>query len=789
MNVTMLFLILSLSAYVICLAAAIAFWIKTSRKSPTSRAGLKPPWIAAIGILVAVLLYSIAEVSSGLVECHEYVTQTLLMTLETFTFARDVSVTELTFEAANLGVPEWLYYATGNILYFSASVTTLGAIFSLVAKRFVLRTMWITSKHEETYVFSRVNEPAITLARSIRNNNLMTRSQAKCGAKPPRCQIVFADANLDNDRLLEEVSEEGFKYIDTVASAVVSRCRCRNNTRLHIILSSQREVENLHEGMQLAKRLNRMLLANKLRTRPTIHVFSSSPTAESYVDRMVNRGAKVPKDANAKGQSITPSMVPEIRRIDWPRNVVQQMLLDYPLFLTSALPKNDEEAEAQLQDLYTHSERRIVIVGAGAMGFEFLKAALWCGQSLEVRTFIDIIDKDADSMEQRLRSYAPGLFEAEDGSVFFRFLSYDVNTNAYLDYLKSPMSVTDPYYCPHCCTGQGMESDRITYMLFSLDDDLRNTEVAKRSREVLESCRLRNGTSWKPFIAVVVDDEELADSIRDIENSEQQSYDLVPIGDESVVYSYNNLFCPELEEMARRLNFACRGVLGPVDPSIPNDERQEIKERFEDDRIEASKSYDRYEYNRRSSRASAVFLKYDLYEYCRKQLADSAPRPAVQAWARGDVDQQVSYLATDPSGLRSESFRAVLSAYDKDIEADRQAMHRDADGMVASLMRLEHLRWNAYMRTEGFQTCAEDVFERVYAETSKDQHQLARLHICLVDYDKLPEVDEWYARTLAGNDETLERHFQDNDLAIIQNLSKIVKGDVHSASNNMLLKT
>lgn len=185
------------------------------------------------------------------------------------------------------------------------------------------------------------------------------------------------------------------------------------------------------------------------------------------------------------------------------RNVVLQMLVGYPLFLTSPIPNEGAEDGLLRGELYTHTERGIVIVCAGHLGYAFLKGALWCGQSTSVVTFIDVIDKQAEGIEQRLKAECPGLFEATDGNEFFRLLNYNVNSAQYLS----------------------------------------NTEVAKRTCEALESCRLRNKTDCRPFIAVVVDDKELAESIWDIENSKSQSYDLVPVGDESVVCSYQNLFC------------------------------------------------------------------------------------------------------------------------------------------------------------------------------------------------------------------------------------------------------
>lgn len=80
----------------------------------------------------------------------------------------------------------------------------------------------------------------------------------------------------------------------------------------------------------------------------------------------------------------------------------------------------------------------------------------------------------------------------------------------------------------------------------------------------------------------------------------------------------------------------------------------------------AKDSYDEFEYNCRSSRASAAFLKYHLYEFCRQ----NAPhRVGVRTWAKtppndNDAKNHTLHSTVD---IADDEFKDARDTYDKAV--------------------------------------------------------------------------------------------------------------------------
>jgi len=108
---------------------------------------------------------------------------------------------------------------------------------------------------------------------------------------------------------------------------------------------------------------------------------------------------------------------------------------------------------------------------------------------------------------------------------------------------------------------------------------------------------------------------------------------------------------------------------------------------------------------------------------------------------------------------------AELAAFEQYIQDD-DTLH--------TLMKNEHERWNAYMRSEGFRTVD---FEKVkiYApQTRSHKDEVARLHPCIVSWDELDELQKKYDKLqqelgLKASD------FKEYDKKIVVEIPKIIK--------------
>lgn len=158
--------------------------------------------------------------------------------------------------------------------------------------------------------------------------------------------------------------------------------KCSANTERFFIFSSDNEAKNLREALKLTKQFGDA--EERSGGQPTVIVFSGSALSDGYVDSAVAMCGRTAK----------------FRRFDHTQNTINQVLMEMPVFLNVA--PQDDSSELDRRVLYTASQRRILIVGAGNMGTAFLKGALWSGQSNEVPVHIDVIDVRAEDAKKHL---------------------------------------------------------------------------------------------------------------------------------------------------------------------------------------------------------------------------------------------------------------------------------------------------------------------------------------------------------------------------------------------------
>ena len=512
--------------------------------------------------------------------------------------------------------------------------------------------------------------------------------------------VAFADVDsCEDEELVLQAREARFLCLSQSIPTLLSWCSKR--ARLHVVLSSSDEVSNLHGTLKLTSII---VKRNALGQKITIHAASDS----NGIDNFVDAASQMAADSKANVQ---------IRRINKTADLVRHMLSSNPLFLPG-LPTNDSSA------LYAQGNRRIVIIGHNNLCYEFLKGALWCGRAKGLTMSIELIDASAQTLSQQLAFDCPELHHLAG-------TEYDVGF-----YNIEPLS-------EQLARHLSKRALDITYVLVSLDDDLEGIRVAKRVREILEQERIDSpGTTPQPLVFVRVEDTLLAATLAKAQAPKGQSYGLTAVGSRESLLSYGNVFYPSLEMWARNLNRAYWGYF-----DLP-----EGQERTDLDAM-ASAAYEKLEYNRTSSMASAIFLKYDLYSFCQ-----------TIAWGECSAlpPQDLPSAKDWQLPLDDPAFSKVIDAYNAYVQK----------GDCEWLQRLEHERWNAYVRTLGFRQASEDEYRAFYPRTKCDQDQLARLHICLVPYDELDQVDAMVERV---EGKRKAKGFKEVDKAVIENLANIVR--------------
>lgn len=255
----------------------------------------------------------------------------------------------------------------------------------------------------------------------------------------------------------------------------------------------------------------------------------------------------------------------------------------------------------------------VLISGEAEAERELLFAVLICGQIPDITLKIHIITENAGSFREYLKLYYPEVLHSD----YQILISEGTPDNtAYTDIIHSG-----------CADA--------TYVILCDKDDNRNVQTAV----ILRRFFLADDGKFthKPVIAARIRNALKADVIK------QSKYEIEPFGCDDTIYSYPEIADPELEALAKRVHFAYCGIPEEPDEKIC---------------LDALRSYYELEYNRKSSVAMALSIRYQLFRmgFCMKK-------------------------ASEPNTVLLRQF------------LDTQALNVYAEA--------EHKRWLAYLRTEG----------------------------------------------------------------------------------------
>lgn len=188
-------------------------------------------------------------------------------------------------------------------------------------------------------------------------------------------------------------------------------------------------------------------------------------------------------------------------------------------------------------------------------------------------------------------------------------------------------------------------------------------------------------------------------------------------GTTASIFSDKTLFDTELENLALAVHLAY-------------DNKLHIGKDCEE-YIESCRNFKTGEYNRRSSMAVALHIPAKLY------MCDAISKTEGKILTAANMQKYAKCLATDPV-LRKQ------------------------------LAINEHIRWNAFFLSEGYLSATTQQMHQYAKAVDSHKDKLSMLHPCIIDWDKLDELEHVYNTTYGKKEE-----FKKHDKEIVEKIPEI----------------
>ena len=681
-------------------------------------------------------------------------------------FSMDLDYEDYLSRVGQLGETIFPEFAAGAVMLWGYAYTVgfLAPIFGgailleVITTIFPSLKLWASSAlfWKDFCYFSELNDRSLALAKSIfeQDMNFFTRKI-----------IVFTDAYSDED---EENESERLHEAKRIGAIVLKRdirhLRVRKrylknhaSNRFFLIDDESREINNLQtlttmldEGgyNTYKKSFIYLFMNNGVNEIVEARLFEKLDKAveedkefknfnfKKYADKMekaqnlaivkaAKKNEKVPdkksreKFIEEKQTEIKKSLLPSVTLIKCYQNIVDNLLMDVPLF--SGLLEEKQKLDEENARLVSENKERkklplnVTVFGTGIIGTEMFLSAYWCGQMLDCDLHINLVSLESEgSFKNRIDCINSEIFETgqragegesnnsilriyqnkdEFAPAYFKYRYYctDIRETDLQSKLNSPIG-SDGYSL--------VDSD---YILVALGSDEENLKAATEIKRCISIDHLKNKNK-RTVIAYVIYDSDLCSSLRQEcyvakENKPDTKVFMYPFGSLEEVYSHENIFMEKVSLKAEKIG----------------DQYDESRKRVVE---KTSKLNQRRkdEYSYWADIARAIHLKYKIFSagMLRKTVFD-------EGYTKVSVNDDIVEF--------SKRFYV-------DGDDEEKAKAETKIPMQNRMAWLEHRRWCAFMRSKGFKCPKKEVMHEYMKITGEHKNLEMKLHPCLVECDE-----------------------------------------------------
>ncbi len=602
--------------------------------------------------------------------------------------------------------------------------------------------------------FSELNDRSLALAKSINNQdtNFFTRKI-----------IVFTDAYSDE---AEETETERLYEAKSIGAIILKKdirhLRVRKvlakkyaSNSFFLIDGESREINNLqtltnmlteenyytykksyiylfmqsdvHEfvEVELFRRLSKKAEEDKEYKRFDFEKYADEEEAEQQrkIAEARSKGEEPPKEITRKKiidmkiEEIKKELLPSVKLIRSYGNIVENLLIDVPLFssVLSEKQKLDEENEKLVNE---NRERKtlplnVTVFGTGVIGTEMFLSSYWCGQMLDCDLYINLVSQEKEEDFKKkidcINSdiFASGMRAEEmvnDRNILRIYPDTDKFAPPYFRYRYYRTNIKEEDLQRKLNEPIGNDEYRLIdsdYILVALGSDEENLRVATEIKRYLSIDHMKNKDK-KTVVAYVIYDSDLCRSLRSEKyissaNGIDTNVFMYPFGSLDELYSCENIFMEKVSDKAEKI-----GIQYDISRRRVSEKSANVSKRRKD------------EYSYWADIARSIHLKYKVFSagMLRKTVFDD--------------------------GYTRMSFDADWAEFSSryNIGEKNREKIEIKDTMQNRLAWLEHRRWCAFMRIKGFR-CPEKAVLYEYMGKTRDHKNLEmKLHPCLVECDE-----------------------------------------------------
>lgn len=625
---------------------------------------LYPNYIFAIGIFGSLMVFFFMSYSSSVIA---RIADSLVSTVRVFGF--DILINDLSSEEFYSTMKETdPDFTLFHLLRIFAPLITLRAALGIF-RDYLTQIKYFFCFYREPHVFSELNEKSICLARDIYNS--------KKYIKP---MIIF-----ENITTKIEDADEGLILATKEIDALFTK---RHILNFHLIRPFGKSpsvylIDNDdHINLKNATNLYETYKKHKFE----YYVFTTSIDSEFFIDALDKRNNKS-----------------KIQLINQPQIIAYNLMIEKPLF---SGPVNSNSNKIS-----------VLVIGAGRIGMECAKTAMWCSRmqnyDFEIR-IIDSVDREKEFEKEHLRFKE--IIENAGIDLNYKFIQEDINSPEFVKCLHSYAN----YNYIIVATG---------------NDELTINTAIKTKVEVIRK-RVENSKysfSNLPVIVPIILNDNYYELFKSYVANREDATMFFPFGVNSEIFSLKYIKNWFIDDIAMAYFNIYKGL--PVN--------YYNKDYF----IEP-------EYSKRSNRAAAIHSIYKLHDlgvsfYVNKDYKEPA---SVSGTKNSSHKKRILYAKT-PDKYQRSFIKQQFTNF----------------GNIERLLKTEHERWTIFTVLDGWSPWSISSMQLIQGSSrcpiNTQKHKLveAKLHGCIIKSEwlsllataKIPEVPSTFIEGIAKKAEAI----------------------------------